>query len=48
MTYAFIKYWVEGTKEATHQLSEAIEKADGWAENALNNLGIDTDRKSVV
>ena len=43
MTYAFMKYWVEGTKEATHQLCEAIEKADGWAGNALNNLGIDTE-----
>ena len=43
MTYAFMKYWVEGTKEATHQLCEAIENADGWAENALNNLGIDTE-----
>ena len=26
MAYAFIKYWVEGTKEAVHQLYEAIEK----------------------
>lgn len=43
MTYAFMKYWVEGTKEATHKLCEAIEKAEGWAENALNNLGIDTE-----
>ena len=24
MTYAFMKYWVEGTKEATHKLCEAI------------------------
>lgn len=43
MTYAFMKYWFEGTKEATHKLCEAIEKAEGWAENALNNLGIDTE-----
>ena len=24
MTYAFIKYWVEGTKEVAHQLYKAI------------------------
>lgn len=43
MTYAFMKYWVEGEQEAIHQLCEAIEKAEGWAEKALNNLGIDTE-----
>lgn len=44
MTYAFIKYWLEGTKEAVHQLCEAIEKADGYAVNAIKNLGLDAER----
>ncbi len=43
MTFAFVKYWVEGTKEAVQQLCEAIEKADGWAEKALKNLGVNTE-----
>ena len=43
MTYAFIKYWVEGTKEAAHQLYEAIANGEGWAKNSLENLGIDTE-----
>lgn len=41
MTYAFMKYWVEGTKEATHLLCDAIEKADGKAANAIENLGVE-------
>ena len=43
MTYAFIKYWVEGTKEAAYQLYEAIANGEGWAKNSLENLGIDTE-----
>lgn len=43
MTYAFVKYWVEGTIEAIHQIYEAIEQADGWAEKTIENLGLDTD-----
>jgi len=43
MTYAFIKYWVEGTKEAAHQLYEAIANDDGWAEKAIKNLGLNTE-----
>lgn len=40
MTYTFMKYWVEGTKESVHQLYEAIEKADGRAEKAIKNLSL--------
>ena len=44
MTYASIKYWVEGTKEAIHKLKDAIDAADGWARNALENLGLDPEQ----
>lgn len=43
MTYASIKYWVEGTKEAIHMLKDAIDAADGWAKNALESLGLDPE-----
>ncbi len=43
MTYAFIKYWVEGTKEAAHQLYDAIIAGDGWAEKSIQNLGLNTE-----
>lgn len=41
--YIFTKYWVEGTKEGIHQLYDAIAKADGWAHNAIEALGLNGD-----
>ena len=32
--YTFTTYWVEGTKEAIHQLHDAIANADGWTSKA--------------
>lgn len=43
--YTFTTYWVEGTKEAIHQLHDAIANADGWASKAIENLGINTEGK---
>ena len=43
MTYAFVKYWVEGERDALQSLYEAIKNGEGWAENSLKNLGIDTE-----
>ena len=44
-TYTFTTYWVEGTKEAVHQLHDAIANADGWTSKAFENLGINTEGK---
>ena len=43
--YTFTTYWVEGTKEAIHQLHDAIANAEGWASKAFENLGINTEGK---
>ena len=43
--YTFTTYWVEGTKEAIHQLHDAIANADGWTSKAFKNLGINTEGK---
>lgn len=44
-TYIFTTYWVEGAKEAVHQLHDAIANADGWTSKAFKNLGINTEGK---
>ena len=43
--YTFTTYWVEGTKEAIHQLHDAIANAEGWTSKAFKNLGINTEGK---
>ena len=43
--YTFTTYWVEGTKEAIHQLHDAIANAEGWTSKAFENLGINTEGK---
>ena len=43
--YTFTTYWVEGTKEAVHQLHDAIANAEGWTSKAFKNLGINTEGK---
>ena len=43
MTYAWMEYWVEGEKETLQILFEAIKNGEGWAENSLKNLGVNTE-----
>ena len=43
MTFAFVKYWVEGEQEAIQTLFEAIKNGEGWAEKSLKNLGVNTE-----
>ena len=43
MTYAWMKYWVEGEKETLQTLFEAIKNGEGWAEKSLKNLGVNTE-----
>lgn len=43
MTYAFIKYWVEGEQEAIHTLFNAFTENEGWASKTLEKLGVNLD-----
>ena len=43
MTYAFMKYWVEGEQEAIHTLFDAFAGNEGWASKTLEKLGVNVD-----
>ena len=43
MTYAFMKYWVEGEQEAIHTLFNAFADNEGFAINTLEKLGVNAD-----
>lgn len=43
MTYAFMKYWVEGEQEAIHTLFDAFAGNEGWASETLEKLGVNVD-----
>lgn len=43
MTYAFMKYWVEGEPKAVHTLFDAFTDNGGWARDTLEKLGVNVD-----
>ena len=43
MTYAFMKYWVEGEQEAIYTLFNAFTDNEGWASKTLEKLGVNVD-----
>ena len=43
MTYAFMKYQVEGEQEAIHTLFDAFTDNDGWASETLEKLGVNVE-----